>query len=160
MNDPASAGLAGRVHELMPQLTAQLTELVAIPSVSEAGFPEASRPPLLRTRSSTALCSACSSSGMIGGSRPSTSAAGQPNIRSAAGFHSSTERSVLNATIASAALSTTARAVASTRFCPVCWSRATTSWCHQAGAQAGQSAVSNVTAAASRCPGHLPCTTR
>src|SRR5579875_357443 len=71
-----------------------------------------------RTRSSTALCSALSSSGMIGGSRPSTSAALQPNIRSAAGFHSITVRSVPNATIASAALSITARAVASTRSPP------------------------------------------
>ena len=86
--------------------------------------------PPLRTRSSTALCSACSSSGMIGGSRPSTSAAVQPNIRSAAGFHSRTVRSVPNATIASAAHSITARAVASTRFCPVACCRPTTSWCH------------------------------
>ncbi len=71
-----------------------------------------------RTRSSTALCSALSSSGMIGGSRPTISGAVQPNIRSAAGFHSSTVRSVPNATIASAAHSMTARAVASTR--PAC----------------------------------------
>src|SRR5216684_1329975 len=67
---------------------------------------------------------------MIGGSRPSTSPAGQPNIRSAAGFHSRTLRSVENATIASAALSMTAHAVASTRFCPVACCRPTTSWCH------------------------------
>ncbi len=70
-------------------------------------------PPL--TRSRTALCSAFSSSGMICGSRPTTSVAAQPNIRSAAGFQSITVRSVLNATIASAAHSITARAVASVR---------------------------------------------
>jgi hypothetical protein len=44
-----------------------------------------------------------------------TSVAAQPNIRSAAGFQSMTVRSVLNATIASAAHSITARAVASVR---------------------------------------------
>src|SRR5215469_6429658 len=71
-----------------------------------------------RMRSSTALCSAASSAGMIGGSVPTTSSAVQPNIRSAAGFQSRTVRSVPNATIASAALSTTARAVASTRSRP------------------------------------------
>jgi hypothetical protein len=71
-------------------------------------------PPL--TRSRTALCSAFSSSGMIGGSRPTTSAAVQPNIRSAAGFHSITVWSVPNATIASAAHSITVRAVASVRL--------------------------------------------
>ena len=74
--------------------------------------------PPVRMRSSTALCSASSSSGMIGGSVPRTSFAFQPNMRSAAGFQSKTVRSVPNATIASAALSTTARAVASTRACP------------------------------------------
>ena len=68
-----------------------------------------------RTRSKTALCSAALSSGMVGGSRPITSSAAQPNIRSAAGFQSMTVRSVPKATIASAALSMTARAVASTR---------------------------------------------
>ena len=55
---------------------------------------------------------------MIAGSVPRTSFAVQPNMRSAAGFQSSTVRSVPNATIASAALSTTARAVASTRSRP------------------------------------------
>ena len=74
--------------------------------------------PPARMRSSTALCSAASSSGMIAGSVPRTSLAAQPNMRSAAGFQSSTVRSVPNATIASAALSTTARAVASTRSRP------------------------------------------
>ena len=69
-----------------------------------------------RTRSRTALCSAFSSSGMICGSWPTTSAAAQPNIRSAAGFHSITVRSVPNATIASAAHSITARAIASVRL--------------------------------------------
>ena len=84
-----------------------------------------------RTRSRTALCSACSSSGMIGGSSPITSAAVQPNIRSAAGFHSMTVRSVLNATIASAAHSITARAVASVRplIVPAC-SAVTWTSCH------------------------------
>jgi hypothetical protein len=56
------------------------------------------------------LCSAWSSSGIIAGSVPSTSLAAQPNMRSAAGFHSSTLRSVPNATIASAALATTCSA--------------------------------------------------
>ncbi len=86
-------------------------------------------PPL--TRSSTALCSAFSSSGMICGSRPTTSAAAQPNIRSAAGFQSITVRSVLKATIASAAHSITARAVASVRLpiVPACPSVTSTS-CH------------------------------
>ena len=63
------------------------------------------------TRSSTALCSAFSSSGTIGGSWPMTSAAVQPNIRSAAGFQDSTARSAPKAMIASAAQSTIARAV-------------------------------------------------
>ena len=47
-----------------------------------------------RTRSKTALCSAALSSGIVGGSRPMTSSAAQPNIRSAAGFQSMTVRSV------------------------------------------------------------------
>jgi hypothetical protein len=72
-------------------------------------------PPLL-TRSRTALCSAFSSSGMICGSRPTTSDVVQPNIRSAAGFHSITVRSIPNATIASAAHSMTVLAVASARL--------------------------------------------
>ena len=38
----------------MPQLTAELAELVAIPSVSESGFPETSRPALLRARDAVA----------------------------------------------------------------------------------------------------------
>ncbi len=42
----------------------------------------------------------------------------QPNMRSAAGFHNSTVRSVLNAMMGSAAHSTTARDVASMRSCP------------------------------------------
>src|SRR6266536_2834620 len=73
-------------------------------------------PPL--TRSSTALCSAFSSSGMISGGRPTASSAVHPNSRSAAGFHSSTLRSAPNAMIASAADSMTARAVASSRSPP------------------------------------------
>ena len=54
LNDPAGNGLAARVHGLMPELTAQLIDLVAIPSVSEAGFAEASRPALLRARDAVA----------------------------------------------------------------------------------------------------------
>jgi len=69
-----------------------------------------------RTRSRTALCSAFSSSGMICGSSPTTSGAVQPNIRSAAGFHSITVWSVPKATIASGAHSITARAVTSVRL--------------------------------------------
>ena len=38
----------------MPQLTAELAALVAIPSVSEAGFPESSRPALLQARDAVA----------------------------------------------------------------------------------------------------------
>ena len=75
------------------------------------------RGPPARARSSTALCSAFSSSGTDGGSRPMTSAALQPNMRSAAGFHSRTVPSVSNATMASGAESITARAVAPTRIC-------------------------------------------
>ena len=54
LNDLAGNGLAARVHGLMPELTAQLIDLVAIPSVSEAGFAEASRPALLRARDAVA----------------------------------------------------------------------------------------------------------
>lgn len=39
-------GLGERVAELMPQLTEDLAELVSIPSVSEVGYPEATRPAL------------------------------------------------------------------------------------------------------------------
>jgi cysteinylglycine-S-conjugate dipeptidase len=53
-NDTTDPALAARVHGLMPQLTAELAELVAIPSVSEHGFPEASRPALLRARDAVA----------------------------------------------------------------------------------------------------------
>ena len=69
--------------------------------------------PPLATRSSTALCSAISSSGTNGGSSPMTSDAVQPNIRSAAGFHTVTVRSAPIAMIASAACSMTARAMGS-----------------------------------------------
>ena len=71
--------------------------------------------PPLATCSSTALCSAFSSSGMNASSRPTTSDAFQPNMRSAAGFQSVTVRSAPKAMIASAAHSMTARAVASIR---------------------------------------------
>ncbi len=40
--------LGDRVRELMPRLQAELAELVAIPSVSEAGYPEHTRPELRR----------------------------------------------------------------------------------------------------------------
>jgi len=44
--------LRHRVRELMPQLTDELAELVAIPSVSEAGYPERTRPELRRAHES------------------------------------------------------------------------------------------------------------
>ena len=68
---------------------------------------------------------------MICGSAPITSASVQPNIRSAAGFHSNTVRSVPNATIASAAHSITARAITSERplIVPAC-SAVTRISCH------------------------------
>ena len=50
----AAVGLNERVSGLMPQLKADLAELVAIPSVSEAGYPEATRPALLRARDAVA----------------------------------------------------------------------------------------------------------
>jgi acetylornithine deacetylase/succinyl-diaminopimelate desuccinylase-like protein len=43
-----SSSHATRVHELMPQLVSELSQLVAIPSVSEFGYPESTRPELLR----------------------------------------------------------------------------------------------------------------
>jgi acetylornithine deacetylase/succinyl-diaminopimelate desuccinylase-like protein len=46
--DGAAPDLAARVHELMPSLTDELAELVAIPSVSEADYPEHTRPALRR----------------------------------------------------------------------------------------------------------------
>jgi cysteinylglycine-S-conjugate dipeptidase len=51
-DDPTSSvsRLAERVHDLMPQLTAELSELIEIPSVSEAGYPEASHAEILRAR--------------------------------------------------------------------------------------------------------------
>lgn len=42
----ARLALRDRVQELMPQLQTELAELVAIPSVSEAGYPEHTRPAL------------------------------------------------------------------------------------------------------------------
>ena len=39
---------------MMPQLKAELVDLVAIPSVSEPGFPKASRPALLKARDAVA----------------------------------------------------------------------------------------------------------
>jgi cysteinylglycine-S-conjugate dipeptidase len=53
-DDTTDPALASRVRGLMPQLTAELAALVAIPSVSEAGFPESSRPALLQARDSVA----------------------------------------------------------------------------------------------------------
>jgi cysteinylglycine-S-conjugate dipeptidase len=53
-SDAADPALAGRVRGLMPQLTAELAGLVTIPSVSEAGYPEASRPALLQARDAVA----------------------------------------------------------------------------------------------------------
>jgi len=46
--------MAERVRGLMPQLTTELAGLVAIPSVSEAGFPVSSRPALLQARDAVA----------------------------------------------------------------------------------------------------------
>ena len=53
-NDMTDSALAGRVRGLMPQLRAELVELVAITSVSEPGFPTASRPALLQARDAVA----------------------------------------------------------------------------------------------------------
>ncbi|MBV9853097.1 MAG: M20/M25/M40 family metallo-hydrolase [Streptosporangiaceae bacterium] len=53
-NDTTDPALADRVRGLMPQLTAELVSLVAIPSVSEHGFPATSRPALLRARDAVA----------------------------------------------------------------------------------------------------------
>ena len=46
--DPVAAGLslAEHVRALMPRLSAELAELVAIPSISELGYPESTRPAL------------------------------------------------------------------------------------------------------------------
>jgi hypothetical protein len=53
-DDATDPALADRVRGLMPRLTAELVELVAIPSVSEAGFAAASRPALLQARDAVA----------------------------------------------------------------------------------------------------------
>jgi cysteinylglycine-S-conjugate dipeptidase len=42
--------LEERVHDLMPALTAELSELIAIPSVSETGYPESTHEDILRAR--------------------------------------------------------------------------------------------------------------
>jgi len=48
VSDPSAVDtLATTVSSLMPQLEAELAELVAIPSVSVAGYPESTRPALL-----------------------------------------------------------------------------------------------------------------
>jgi cysteinylglycine-S-conjugate dipeptidase len=52
--DAARAALTERVRGLMPRLQTELAELVAIPSVSEHGYPETSRPALLRARDAVA----------------------------------------------------------------------------------------------------------
>ena len=44
----AMSDLAARVHDLMPELVDELAELVAIPSISEPGYPERTRPALRR----------------------------------------------------------------------------------------------------------------
>ena len=46
------AGLRSKVQSLMPYLQDELAELIAIPSVSEAGYPEKTRPALLEARDS------------------------------------------------------------------------------------------------------------
>lgn len=47
---PTPSEIAARVSALMPQLTTQLSELIAIPSVSEVNYPEHTRAELLRAR--------------------------------------------------------------------------------------------------------------
>lgn len=47
---PGSAEIATRVKALMPKLTDELSQLISIPSVSEAGFPEHTHEQLLRAR--------------------------------------------------------------------------------------------------------------
>ena len=42
------------VHDLMPSLKGDLARLVAIPSISEWGFPEHTRPPLLEAHAANA----------------------------------------------------------------------------------------------------------
>jgi acetylornithine deacetylase/succinyl-diaminopimelate desuccinylase-like protein len=52
-NNPSTATsslLAERVHDLIPQLTNELSDLIAIPSISEFGFPESTHEELLRAR--------------------------------------------------------------------------------------------------------------
>jgi cysteinylglycine-S-conjugate dipeptidase len=47
--ETAQPALAGVVRELMPQLRAELAQLVEVPGISQLDYPEATRPPLLRT---------------------------------------------------------------------------------------------------------------
>lgn len=53
-HDGVDPALTGRVRGLMPQLKAELAGLVAIPSVSETGYPAGSRPALLQARDAVA----------------------------------------------------------------------------------------------------------
>ena len=53
-DDTTDPSLAHRVRDMMPRLTAELAGLVAIPSVSEPGFPASSRPALLQARDAVA----------------------------------------------------------------------------------------------------------
>ena len=53
-HDTTDSTLAARVHGLMPRLKANLVELVAIPSVSETGYPAASQAALLQARDAVA----------------------------------------------------------------------------------------------------------
>lgn len=50
----SSASIAAAVRSLMPQLTADLADLVAIPSVSAVDYPEETRPELLRAHDAIA----------------------------------------------------------------------------------------------------------
>jgi acetylornithine deacetylase/succinyl-diaminopimelate desuccinylase-like protein len=53
----SASTMAEKVHSLFPQLKEELARLVAIPSVSASGFPEETRPALLRARDEVvALC--------------------------------------------------------------------------------------------------------
>ena len=89
----ADADPAGRPRPALSSIPlASMRRSTMEPSLQVRRVANETWPPLA-TRSSTALCSARSSSGTNGGSSPTTSAALQPNSRSAAGFQTETRRS-------------------------------------------------------------------